>query len=116
MDEKHKDLRGSIFALVFMGTPHYSSTNSSKIVFGKACAKIMQTVNYGVSSSLLKAVEQNSMFSDILQDQWRNKLESYHFISCYGTNDTVSCFRNSSSSINKLSDRSMRFGQAEFVG
>ncbi|KUJ10387.1 uncharacterized protein LY89DRAFT_689653 [Mollisia scopiformis] len=89
MDTKYEDLRNSIFGLVFMGTPHYGSTSQSKTMFSEACAKIIRTLNTSVADGVLRAIEENSTFSDILQDHWRSKLESYRFISCYGTNDNV---------------------------
>lgn len=90
MESMYNDLRDSIFALVFMATPHYGSTDHSKTLFSQACAKILQTGGNNHGKVIANGIKDNSIFSDILQDQWRCKLESYHFISCYGTLDKVS--------------------------
>lgn len=86
---KHKNIIDSTFALVFMGTPHSGPTNSSKIAFGKVGAKVVKKVYGSATNDLMTAVENGSLFSDILKENWRHQLEPYQIISCYETINEV---------------------------
>lgn len=86
---KHRDIIESTFALVFMGTPHSGPTDSSKILFARSCAKIVKSVKRNKSNDLLETVENGSLFSDILKENWRHQLENYQIVSCYETIDPV---------------------------
>lgn len=88
-NRKHKGIIDATFGLVFIGTPHGGSTKSSKIAFGKACVKIIQTVYGHASNDLMKAVEHGSLFSDVLKENWRHQLENYQIVSCYESIDEV---------------------------
>ena len=89
---KHKNIIDSTFALVFMGTPHSGPTNNSKIAFGKVCAKVVEKVYGSATNDLIQAVENGSLFSDILKENWRHQLERYQIISCYETVNEVRSF------------------------
>ena len=87
---KHKDIITATFALVFMGTPHSGPADSSKVLFGKTCAKIVKKVHGNASNDLMEAVQNGSLFYDVLKENWRHQLENYQIISCYETIDEVS--------------------------
>ena len=87
---KHRDILELTFALVFMGTPHSGPADSSKILFARSCAQIVKSLKGHKSNDLLEAVENGSLFSDILKENWRHQLENYQIISCYETIDPVS--------------------------
>jgi hypothetical protein len=72
-----------------MSTPHCGPDSISKVSFGKMCAKIVRRVHGNASNDLLEAVEGESLFSDILKENWRHQLEKYQIISCYETIDVV---------------------------
>jgi triacylglycerol esterase/lipase EstA (alpha/beta hydrolase family) len=86
---KHKNIINSTFALVVMGTPHTGPTNSSKVAFGKICAKIVKKVNGSMMNDFMMAVENGSLFSDILKENSRHQLEQYQIISRYETINEV---------------------------
>lgn len=87
---KHTDIITATFALVFMGTPHSGPADSSKVLFGKTCAKIVKKVHGNASNDLMEAVQNGSLFYDVLKENWRHQLENYQIISCYETIDEVS--------------------------
>ena len=89
-DPAHKDIIESTFALVFMGTPHDGPTKSMKIEFGKMCAQIAKRLYGSPSTDLMEALENNSMFSAVLEANWRHQLEKYQIISCYEEINPVS--------------------------
>jgi hypothetical protein len=47
------------------------------VVFGKACAKTIKNVHGNASNGLMKTVENGSLFSDVLKENWRHRLETY---------------------------------------
>jgi hypothetical protein len=83
---KHKNIIESTFALVFMSTPHSGPT---EIAFEKTCVSIVRNVYDNPTNDLMAAVENGSLFSDILKENWRHQLEQYQIISCFGTIDEV---------------------------
>jgi triacylglycerol esterase/lipase EstA (alpha/beta hydrolase family) len=85
----NKELIEATFALVFMGTPHDGPAGGSKIAFGKICAKIAKKLYGNDSTDLMEALSKNSLFSDVLEANWRHQLERYQIISCYETIDPV---------------------------
>jgi hypothetical protein len=91
----NKNIIDATFALVFMGTPHDGPADRSKIAFGKMCAKIGKKLYGNDSMDLMEALSKNSLFSDVLEANWRHQLEKYQVISCYGTIDPVG-YRNRS--------------------
>jgi hypothetical protein len=84
-----KNTLGSTFGLVFMGTPHAGHADSMTIDFGKMCANIVRHVSGNGADDLIMAVENGSIFSDILREHFRHHLDRYQIISCYETLDVV---------------------------
>ncbi|KAE9363102.1 hypothetical protein N431DRAFT_139602 [Stipitochalara longipes BDJ] len=85
----HKPIIDSTFGLVFMGTPHDGQSEDAKINFGKICAKLVRQISGNEMVDLVQAVENGSLFSDILKENWRHQLENYQVISCYEVNSEV---------------------------
>ncbi|RFU27200.1 hypothetical protein B7463_g9151, partial [Scytalidium lignicola] len=73
----------STFGLVFFGTPHAGATDEAKVVFGKICARVAKKVIGHPQNDIMEALEKNSLFSDILQENWRHQLERYQILSFY---------------------------------
>jgi len=85
----NKDIIEATFALVFMGTPHDGPADRAKIAFGKMCATIAKKLYGNGSTDLMEALSKNSLFSDVLEANWRHQLEDYQIVSCYETIDPV---------------------------
>jgi hypothetical protein len=75
--------------LVFLATPHSGPSDTIKIQIGKVCAGITKQIVGGESTDIMKALERNSMFRDVLEESWKHELESYQIISVYGIDDKV---------------------------
>jgi hypothetical protein len=71
------------FGLVFFGTPHAGPSNDLMTKFGKACVAIAQSMPWNVSNDIMEALKKGSLFSDVLEDDWKHQLGKYHFVSFY---------------------------------
>ena len=69
--------------LVFFGTPHAGPTEDAKVKFGRVCASIAQSIPTNASNDIMEALKKGSLFSDMLQENWRHQLERYHIVSFY---------------------------------
>ena len=78
-----KILRFRSFGLMFFGTPHAGSTEDAKVFFGKICARVANKVIGDPKNDIMQALEKNSLFSDVLQENWRHHLENYKIVSFY---------------------------------
>lgn len=72
-------------AVVWSSSPHLMREvcNDNLFTFGKACARILTALSTDPSNDILQAVQQGSLFSDVLQENWRHELTSYKIVSFY---------------------------------
>jgi hypothetical protein len=75
---KISQLRAHVF-----GTPHAGPTEHAKVFFGKICARVANKVIGDPKNDIMQALEKNSLFSDVLQENWRHHLENYKIVSFY---------------------------------
>ena len=68
--------------LVFFGTPH-AGGNEALVTLGKTCARIVTALSTNPSNDIMEAVQLGSLFSDVLQENWRHQLTSYKIVSFY---------------------------------
>jgi hypothetical protein len=68
---------------VFFGTPHAGATTDAKVFFGKVCTRVAKKIIGHPQNDIMEALEKNSLFSDVLQENWRHQLESYQIVSFY---------------------------------
>lgn len=66
--------------LVFFGTPH-DGGDKSLVALGSAAARVATKLHVQPSSDIVEALKSGSLFSDILQEHWRQQLLSYQIIS-----------------------------------
>jgi len=79
---------GRRYGLVFFGTPQRGPASSGEVGFGKMIVSIANSM--GVKSKdIMEALTSGSLYSDLLQDQWRNQLDDYQIISFWGGRDKV---------------------------
>ena len=71
------------YGLIFFGTPHGGPGSNWKIVFGKTCVKIAQSVPGKNPNDIMEALKRGSLFSDGLQNQWRHQLKHYQVVTFY---------------------------------
>jgi hypothetical protein len=68
---------------MFFGTPHAGPTEDAKVIFGKICARVANKIIGDPKNDIMQALEKNSLFSDVLQENWRHHLENYKIVSFY---------------------------------
>lgn len=56
---------------------------NAQVSLGMACAKIARSLSFTTHSTLIEVLEQGSLFSDILSENFRHQLETYSILSCY---------------------------------
>ena len=68
--------------LLFFGTPHEGG-KESLLSLGSACARIVTAISTNPSNDLMEVLRSGSLFSDVLQENWRHQLSSYKIVSFY---------------------------------
>jgi hypothetical protein len=66
--------------LVFFGTPH-DGGDKTLVALGSAAARVAVKLHVQSSSDIIETLKIGSLFSDILQEHWRQQLLSYQIIS-----------------------------------
>ena len=65
---------------MFFGTPH-SGGDRTLVALGSAAARVATKLHLQPPSDIVETLKEGSMFSDILQEHWRQQLLSYQIIS-----------------------------------
>ena len=74
---------------MFFGTPH-AGGKDSLVRFGTACVGIMRAFSTNPSNDIMQALQKGSLFSDILQENWKQQLSSYKIVTFYeGIGDVI---------------------------
>lgn len=68
--------------LMFFGTPHKGG-NRPLVNLGSLAARIATSLGFREHSDLVSTLQQGSVFSDILQETFRNQLSLYRIVSFY---------------------------------
>src|ERR1700761_9086521 len=72
----------SSFGLVFFGTPHSGGANGL-VQMGRIASRIVTSLSTNPRNDLMEAVTHGSLYSDILQEGFRQQLLNYKIISFY---------------------------------
>jgi hypothetical protein len=67
--------------LAFFGTPHNG---------GSKVAKIALSMGFERGDNILEILTNDSIFADILREDWRHQLLKYNIVSFWGDQDCVS--------------------------
>ncbi|KAH6662032.1 hypothetical protein B0J14DRAFT_645554 [Halenospora varia] len=82
VNPEYSSIKKATRSLVFFGTPH--AGGSDKLVtMGRICSRIVTTVSTNPSNDILEAVTPGSLFSDVLDENFRHQLLSYKIVSFY---------------------------------
>lgn len=81
--ERHRPICNSIFRQVLFGTPNSGPCDRTSLKFLQICAAIATRVQGKRKNDLMRVLDNESLFSDILQDGFRLHLGKYKIISCY---------------------------------
>lgn len=66
--------------LAFFGTPH-NGANQTLVTLGSAAARVATALYLQPNSDIGEALQNGSLYTDILKDYWRDRLLDYDLIS-----------------------------------
>ncbi|KAI3535789.1 hypothetical protein CSPX01_11127 [Colletotrichum filicis] len=76
--------------LAFFATPH-GGGNETLVSYGAKCARVINFITNSHQNDLMEAVTSGSLYSDMLQENWKHQLNNYRIYSFYeGTGTIVS--------------------------
>ena len=79
--------------LVFFGTPH-AGGDDRLVALGSAAARIAKSIHLQTSSDIIETLKKGSLFTDLLEEHWRQQLESYQIVSFWeGIGDVSHLFQ-----------------------
>lgn len=70
------------YGMVFFGTPHHGGEGTG---FGSVVSGVARFILRSPSNSLLKSLKKESMFADILNEDFANQYEHYQIVSFFET-------------------------------
>lgn len=89
INSKYTPIKDATSGLVFFATPH-NGGDWKLVSLGGLAAKIATSAGFQKGDNVLKTLKAGSIFSDIMQEQWRHQLLRYDIISFWGSKDGVS--------------------------
>lgn len=89
INPKYEPIIDATTGLAFFATPHHGG-DWKLVSLGGVVAKIATTVGFQKGDDVLETLKKGSIFSDIMQEQWRHQLDKYNIISFWGARDNVS--------------------------
>ena len=81
--------------IVFFGTPHCGG-NDSLVKLGNASIRIVRGLFRHPPNDIMEALKNGSLYTDILQENWRHQLNSYKIVTFYegiGDVSDYTCFQ-----------------------
>lgn len=91
-NEKYEHIKTAAKGLAFFATPH-DGGNKTLVSIGGVAAKIAIHLGFQKGDDILETLDNRSIFSDIMQNQWKQRLLEYDIVSFWGTLDDVSTIR-----------------------
>jgi hypothetical protein len=89
-NRKYSSIKAATKGLAFFATPHHSG-GGRLVDIGTMAIHIAHAAGFQKGDNLLETLKDGSMFSDIMQEHWRQQLMEYDIVSFWGAFDTVSC-------------------------
>lgn len=86
---KYTPIKDATTGLAFFATPHHGG-DGMVVSLGGVVAKIATTVGFQKGDDVLETLKKGSIFSNIIQELWRNQLLKYDIVSFWGALDSVS--------------------------
>ncbi|KAH6669960.1 hypothetical protein B0J14DRAFT_545730 [Halenospora varia] len=80
---EYREVKEATRCLAFFGTPHGGPSDDLGIRFAKACVAIVHALPGIPSNDIMEALKKGSLFSDVLQENWRHQLGQYSIVSFY---------------------------------
>lgn len=86
---KYTPIKDATTGLAFFATPHHGG-DKMLVNLGSVVAKIATAVGVQKGDDVLETLKNGSIFSEIMQEHWRQQLLKYDIISFWGALDNVS--------------------------
>jgi hypothetical protein len=86
---RYTPIKDATKGLAFFATPHHGG-DWKLVSLGGAAAKIATTIGTQKGDDVLETLKKGSIYSDILQEQFRPQLSKYDIISFWGALDDAS--------------------------
>ena len=87
LDSTYQDIHDATHGIAFFGTPHRGSGFAK---FGDVAVSIVRGVLHNPKNTFMDALKRNSIFADIIIDDFRHQIERYQILSFYETEKTKS--------------------------
>jgi triacylglycerol esterase/lipase EstA (alpha/beta hydrolase family) len=86
---KYTSIKVATTGLAFFATPHHGG-DALLVSLGGVVTKIAAAIGFQKGDDVLETLKSGSIFSEIMQEQWRHQLLKYDIISFWGALDKVS--------------------------
>ncbi|KAH7309285.1 hypothetical protein BKA65DRAFT_519554 [Rhexocercosporidium sp. MPI-PUGE-AT-0058] len=87
-DAEYKKILESTTGLGFFATPHAGGT-AELVALGTFATKIATLLNFKKGDKIIQTLESGSLFTDLLRDHWRHRLDQFDIVSFWGTRDNI---------------------------
>ncbi len=86
---KYASIKDATTGLAFFATPH-NGGDWKLVSLGSVAAKIATAVGFQQGDDVMETLKRGSIFSDIMQELFKQQLMNYDIISFWGALDSVS--------------------------
>lgn len=86
---KYSSIKDATTGLAFFATPH-NGGDWKLVSLGSVAAKIATAVGFQQGDDVMETLKRGSIFSDIMQELFKQQLMNYDIISFWGALDSVS--------------------------
>jgi hypothetical protein len=87
---KYSSIKAATKGLAFFATPHHG-WDGRLVSIGTMATEIAHAAGLKKGDDVLEYLKDGKMFSDIMQEHWRQQLMEYDIVSFWGAYDNVSC-------------------------
>ncbi|CAM1505036.1 Fc.00g106730.m01.CDS01 [Cosmosporella sp. VM-42] len=88
-NEKYQPIKLATQGLAFFATPH-AGASGRLVNIGRIAAKIAISLGFQKGDDILDTLDKEGIFSDIMQEHWKQRLLEYDIVSFWGTLDDAS--------------------------
>jgi hypothetical protein len=86
---KYTHIKDATAGLAFFATPH-NGGNPKLLTLGNITSKIARGTGFEQNKDVLETLKDDSIFTGILQEHWRQQILQYQIVSFWGSDDSVS--------------------------
>ncbi|CAG8956640.1 hypothetical protein HYFRA_00011951 [Hymenoscyphus fraxineus] len=87
-NETYQHIYDATACLAFFGTPHEGGSGGM-VRAGKTATKIALRLGFQQGDNIIETLDKGSMFTDILQNNFRHQFDNYRMVSFWGDRDEI---------------------------